>query len=557
MPPNDLPASSTKESSDDRSVKLLTGWRRALPCYIHRGESGLNLRIFPKQLTVWTVLTVVLGYLAVGTGLYFNDRYNRGLDGISLIDRIYPPHWNRYSIARGDSYIRLAEAALQSGNFNAAFHAVRAGLARSPANLTGRQLLAEIYSVSRRFDLAEMTLLDGLAFHSANADYLRQTFGFLFSRQKDAQIVETAKQLLDQENPNRDFLIEAMSTAYYYRGNFDQAEDCLRQNQALTTKNGRLMAARIEWDRGFHDLALVLIEQLAREAPADPTIYHLQVQWLLEDGQTDRARRTSLIRRINFPTQIQPRVDLLYAFDKVHDQPAIDDESTALLHDFGSDPKAVLMLGDFAANTGRIPVADRVFEHAIQHQQNPEAAALMRVEARIVAGEYAAAVSLTHELLEQHPDWENRMAPVFNGLQAIAHFALGDRESAGLYLTSFLNLPSVRAENLVAVANRLIAVGALNEARTVLSHAIAADPLNQPALTRLIEFDLQNDDTQNLPRNLRQLLTMRRPSPTLLRSAYEHLAEDRYLFIPDRAAMLSDVAMVLAGKSDLAKSSAL
>ncbi|MCC5024573.1 MAG: hypothetical protein J6386_18050 [Candidatus Synoicihabitans palmerolidicus] len=118
------------------------------------------------------------------------------------------------------------------------------------------------------------------------------------------------------------------------------------------------------------------------------------------------------------------------------------------------------MLGDFAANTGRPDIAQKVYDHALNFNLPIEDPALMLVESRIVAGNYQSAIELTREFMEANPDWETRLAPIFNGLQSIAYFAMGDRESASLYLDSFLNLPTIRAENLVAVSNRLRKVGA-------------------------------------------------------------------------------------------------
>ena len=111
-----------------------------------------------------------------------------------------------------------------------------------------------------------------------------------------------------------------------------------------------------------------------------------------------------------------------------------------------------------------------------------------------------------------------------------------------------MNLPSVRAENLVAVSKRLEDVGARPEARLVLAHAVRTDPLNQTALTKLIEFDIKEPESPELPENLRQLLTMRRPSPALLESAYNRLGQDRFIYVENRDRLLNEIAATLAGR---------
>jgi hypothetical protein len=128
---------------------------------------------------------------------------------------------------------------------------------------------------------------------------------------------------------------------------------------------------------------------------------------------------------------------------------------------------------------------------------------------------------------------------------------LGDRESAGLYLDSFLKLPNVRAENLVAVSRRLLAVGAETSASRVLSHAIAQDPLNQPALSQLIEIELSLGDAPDLTAHLARLMEMRRPSPTLLRACYERLSRDRFIFMEGRSELLQELLLTMSGKKTL------
>ncbi len=207
----------------------------------------------------------------------------------------------------------------------------------------------------------------------------------------------------------------------------------------------------------------------------------------------------------------------------------------------------MLILGDFAANTGHPEIATQVFAQAQALDQPLQGPALMLVESEIVAGNYEEAVARTRGFIKTYPNWETQFAPVFNGLQAIAHFALGDRESAGLYLNSFLNLKSVRSENLVAVANRLASVHAKVEARRVLDHAVKTDPLNQAALARLIEFGLNESTSPALSANLRRLLTMRRPSPVLMEKAYRRLGQDRFMFVENRDLLLDDLVKVLRG----------
>jgi hypothetical protein len=163
------------------------------------------------------------------------------------------------------------------------------------------------------------------------------------------------------------------------------------------------------------------------------------------------------------------------------------------------------------------------------------------VEAQVVARDFQGALDSVRRLQHGNPDWLARFGPVMGSLQAIALFGLGDTDGASLMLNSYLNQSHLRAENLLAIAHRLVAVGAPEFARQTLIRAVGADPLNQAALTRLVELDLNLNRIDELPAHLTQLLTMRKPSPDILRVAQHKLGSDLFLFSAGRPAALEAV----------------
>ncbi len=128
----------------------------------------------------------------------------------------------------------------------------------------------------------------------------------------------------------------------------------------------------------------------------------------------------------------------------------------------------------------------------------------------------------------------------------MACYGLDQREDADLYLQHFLAQPEIRAEQLAAIANHLVVAGAKRPARQVLAQAVAADPRNQNALTRLIALDLEGAPTPELTANLRRLLAMRRPAPAVLQLARTRLSSDRYLFVAGREELLAAIQAALA-----------
>jgi hypothetical protein len=75
-----------------------------------------------------------------------------------------------------------------------------------------------------------------------------------------------------------------------------------------------------------------------------------------------------------------------------------------------------------------------------------------------------------------------------------------------------------------------------------LVRAVELDPLDQAALTRLIELELATQRFGDIHLHVRRLLSMRRPSPDLLVALRHALSGDRFLFSPDAAATLAALA---------------
>ena len=186
----------------------------------------------------------------------------------------------------------------------------------------------------------------------------------------------------------------------------------------------------------------------------------------------------------------------------------------------------------------------------------------MEIEALIVAGQYRPAIETTRQLLQSHADWPPQLTSVLNGLQAIAFHALGDLESADIYLRYYLAGQRIRTENMVATANRLAAIGARPAAQQVLQSAVSRDPFSQPALAGLIELELDDaystdQADQHLVSQIDRLLTMRRSSNPLLQRCYAHLASDRYESVPGRDAVLDRLTAVMQGQPQVADTAQL
>lgn len=516
----------------------------ALPLRLRRTPGGMRLEIQWGRLAALVTVLAVAGWLGLACAGYLWVRYKRDFDEVRFVDILFPHRWPEYRLARGNYFIEKAKRDLAENRFREAFHHLRVGIATAPGNLEGRQLLAQFFAVWGRPDLAQRTLLDGLPYASDRIDYLRSLLGFLLQNQEDEEVARIARELLPAEpvvNDRNQLIALAAATSRLYRGDFDAAEDLLNSYNLLSTKDGRLLQARLDWDRGYRSLALLRLQNYANEFPNDDEFFIQLSNYHRELGNYAEVERYAVLRQLINPSNPAARIDLIYAY---HRQGATDRaarEIEAIFRDFADDPAAMLALADLAANTGNPALARRVYDHTLFRNLGSEGPALMWVEANIVAGQYQAALDLAAQFAQTNPEWARKFSGVFNGFQAIASFGLGRPDDGERYLNTFLSQATVRAENLVAVSNRLLALGAQAPARRVLQQATAADPKNQAALTKLIELELALDQTDDVPAHLQRLLTMRRPSLTVLETAYRQLGSDRHLFASGRNELLGQL----------------
>ncbi len=539
-------------AADLRAITEPVGWLRFSPIRVISTNRGVRVRVAWKPALAALIILPLLGWLGFATTAYLFVKYGRGFSEVQFSHMLfYPTQREAYRKARGDFLIEQAKIALKEEEFQRAYHSLNVGFGMSPDNRDGRMLLAQFQVIRKRPDLAQQLLVGGLDKHSDDREYLQTLFSFLLQRQEDFELLRITGDLIARAglSPKIDERLRltamARATAQFFRGNYDAAEDTLREFRLGDSTDGKILAVRIDWERGDREAAFNRLEELSEASPENEQVYTQYASYLRESGRDDDLRRLALLRQLSYPNRPRARIDLLYLFDKAGDEPSVEAGIADIFRDFSTNSDVMLALADFAANTGRPTLARRIYDHCKASDLPWEGAALMTVEAHIVAKQYREALETTTQMQKENPEWGKRFYAVFNGLQAIANYGLSDVEAAQLFLANFLDQSGVRADNLVAVSNRLVSVGANEEARQVLSRAVRADPLNQTALTGLIRLDLEAGLTDTAPKHLHTLLAMRKPPRALLREAYNKLASDRFMFTPGRAAVLEELQKTL------------
>jgi len=533
------------------------------------------VRILWTRLVLLVAGLIAAGWVGTAGGLFLWVKYWRGFTQAQFTDILLPNRWKGYAVARGNFYIQQAKTEIQNRRWGDAIYHLRVGVGASPQNTDGRLTLAQCFVLFDRVELAKRVLLEGVDFNRENVAYLRALFGFLLRYQEDTDVIRLAEELL----PARPVITErnqliaiGAAEANFFRGQFAAAGDLVRRFDLLRTKDGQLLQAQIDWDAGQPDAALERLRTRLKEAPTDDDYYNQLARYYRELGRGDELERFNLLREIANPRNAAARLETLRLRQRKASPVEIKRTLDQFFADFGANANALLDLGNFAIDTANASLARRVYDQSAAQGFDAGSPAVMAAETFIAAGDARAALAFVQELNRDNPDWFTHYQGILNGLQAVACYALGQRSDGDLYLTNFLAQPSIRSEFyvgnflgrpggrsgfLVGLAHRLRTVGAMDEARRVLAVAERSDPRNQEAISQLIELDLQLGRSEDLAPNLHRLLTMRRPSPSLLRNAQTLLNGDRYLFSPERDDLLEGLRAALAADPSAARSTAL
>ena len=552
--PPEPPSNNSFSKLGRRELRSIaeTEWQWFGPVGLLRTGESIRVKLDWAKFLMLLGVLAVFSWVAGAGGAYLFVKYHRGFSAVRLEHMFFYP-WKKdeFRIARGDFLVEQAKDLIEKKKFREAGNLLGTAASLSPGNRDGRMLLAQFFVVWQRPDRAQKHLLEGVEMHKSNQEYLERLFSFLLQRQADEIVMNLTERLLKEgaatpPGARARLIATARATALFFRGNYDAAEDVLRAYRLTDTTDGQLLAIRIEWDRGEQETALLRLQILTEEHPENEQVYGQYAAYLRELGRFDELRRLCLLRQIAYPERSRARVDLLYLYDRDGNEANVQSGIEEIFADFGHDGNTLLALADFAANTGRPALARRIYDYCRANELPWEGAALMTVEAYVVAKDYKASLEACLQMAKENPKWAEQFSAVFNGLQAIAHFGLHDVQAAQLFLDNFLNQTGIRADNLVAVSNRLVSVGAKDQARQVLAKAVQSDPLNQTALVGLIKLELEAVQSDGLLGNVRTLLSMRKPPRSLLNDAYDRLASDRFIFAPGRAALLQDLRVAIA-----------
>ncbi len=520
------------------------------------GRMGISVRW--GRLIGTFFLLLLLGWFCMAGVLYFHFKYNKEFDEVSYTKMLtlLPFGLNEHRVEMGNYHIKRGLSEVKEGNYRDALRLLRLGVARAPANLEGRRVLAEFYEIAlKRHDIAADQLLKGLSQGGIDdLDYLKQTLRVLLRYQMDEEIQNLADKYLPEEPDLTDInrtLAFGAANANYLRGNYDQADDYLVSYKLLESLEGVLLSAQISWDRGNQIAAITKMEQSIRLFPnSEPLLMQLS-RYHRELGQIDQARRYAILRNVSAPLSAAPRLELLYIYNKSGDTEREQRETQRMLQQFRDDETALQALANFAADTGNVDLARRTYEEALENEFNIDSFALLLIESHLVDKDDQGALDFAEELLKERPDWLTKRWAIFNSLRAVASYGINRPDLGEIYLQDFIDDANNQPQTYLAVSRRFTNIDRNQQARKILLVAYQKSPTNQKVLSELIRTELALGNTENLNRLLSRLLQMRRPQMELLVEAYNKLGSDRFIFTPDRHSLLLQLSAILRESSQL------
>jgi hypothetical protein len=329
-----------------------------------RAVSLWAVEIFWKRLLAGALAFLIIGYLGSVTALYlWLDKRPQNL--VTWSDVAWAPvKWDNFRRKRGDTAIEQARIRLQKGDYVEAFYGLRVGLSRSPANASGRTLLAQLYAAS---DPAQALRLmeDGIEHSPHDLDYLRALFSFYARFGSLAHAERQAERLLAWDRPSplpsrARQRVQTLLANLLLESAPDRAERILAEVGSTgddeEDANVSLLRASALVRLGRMDEARTIIRMLRETAPA---LEVARLEAKLAEAVNDTAALESALRRMKAaaPESPLPHIVAFSAWHRLKRLTLRDAAEQEFLRTFGADDPA---MQTFAANAVNIGAPDAV-----------------------------------------------------------------------------------------------------------------------------------------------------------------------------------------------------
>lgn len=518
----------------------------------------VRLKILWSRVFLAFVALFVAGWFAVAGLLFYFFKHRHGYEEVSYSKMLVLPfRLDEHRVEMGDYHVKKGMEALENQDFRSALHLLRTGVARSKGNAEGRMVLAQIFEGGlQRPDIAADILRAGLEEAENNPEFLQQEylqplFRLLLLHQYDDQIIELSDELLPQipaGTPEAILIAFATVQANVYRGDYQEAERILDEYGLMQSPQGQILLAQIRWNRGLRDRAISLIHQALNRYPDRDDVFSTLMRFYRDNEDWELVRRYSVLRSIQFPDRVAPKIDFLYALEATGEPGDVMMNVEEIITNFPVE-ETTMPLAQFAAATGRTDVARIAYNQALEAGMNIAPFTLLLQESLVRGGEFQAALQFSDQLREERPGWLDRLQALEDGFRAIALQGLGRNLDAEIFVREFMKSDGIRPATHIAVARIFSELGSPEIAHQILTRSYARNSGDQPLLSSLVVNDIALGRSRDFVNHLRDLLRMRVPDQEVLFEAYQELGSDRHLFLDDREVLLSRIEELIVRPS--------
>ncbi|MEM0965423.1 MAG: hypothetical protein AAGJ81_04615 [Verrucomicrobiota bacterium] len=520
----------------------------------------VQIRFYWKRVFVFLCVLAVMGWFVCGGALYYYFKHHRDYEEVSYWKMlILPLRLDGHRQEMGEFFIERGIEEIRDGNARTGFHHLRAGLARSPANIEARLLVARLFRDGLKDNrLAIEALQKGLRYGDRDprfyeVGYLRPLLFLLQIEERDEERVQLADRLLGEiEDPGaRGILQLDAALAESQLGRYDDAIRRLSRAQLLGNPSGLLLMGSIFENLGMSGRAGSIYSRGAELFPKSDKHAEHYFRFLSKEGMWEDLLSYSGFRGVLNPDSLSTAVYRLYALDGLGRDEEVEEAANSILSKFGSE-EAVFRILQFASDAERpdlvIPTLDKAQRIGVLETQHVVVGCLVLC----LSGQSGNALMLLDSLSEEEvAEYPLRVS----GIKAMAHEAIGESDVSQLFLQEFLLSDGTDEAVFGTIGEGFLKLGLKDTGSTVLLRGLEVYPNSQKILELLLGLESEDPGSLDYFRHAQALMSGRIPRNELLRQVRNELVSDRFLFRPGREDLIARIDGVL--KQELQAGSAV
>lgn len=320
------------------------------------------------------------------------------------------------------------------------------------------------------------------------------------------EIAKVSDQLLKKNPSSFDGLWLRGSLRLLDRRPKEAIDDFQKANQIKPLQHDLIMAYVPALFLDNQEAAGVLLAQeLIQKEPAFGPVYDVLYRHYRSANQLHEAENILNLKVRNNPSQADFRVQLAEYYARQQNQTATTAALQPLLSDSQRFPQGLLKAGDFYANMGNWPEAQRRFEEGARNNPKDSLVYEKRIaDALLMQGKRGDAAGIVDSILKDHPDDVDATR-----VRAVLRMETGKPEDVDAAIADFATLMKAAPDDAALHFNygrAWLYKRDPSRAQTEFRQVVRAQPGHVPALTALAEIALAEHKPSDSLRYVQQIL---------------------------------------------------